>query len=87
VAFRLAYLILARVLCWLALLACDRKHTDHEDPARAGEGSIPALRRIFQSLDVPIWLSTAAEAGEFAVDASVAPGGVAFGVPELGQRC
>ena len=35
--------------------ACDRRNSDHEGPARRGEGAMPALRRIFQMVEAPIW--------------------------------
>jgi hypothetical protein len=34
--------------------ACPRRNSAHEGPARRGEGSMPALCRIFQTVEAPI---------------------------------
>ena len=40
----------ARIAC-----ACARRNSAQEGPARRGEGSIPAVCRIFQTVEAPIW--------------------------------
>ena len=61
----------ARIAC-----ACARRNCVQDGPARRGEGSMPAVLQ-----DVPDGggADLVAEAGEFAVDASVSPGGVLGG--------
>jgi len=39
----------ARIEC-----ACDRRNSLHDGPARRGEGSMPALRRMAQTVEAPI---------------------------------
>ena len=40
----------ARIAC-----AWARRNSVHDGPARRGEGSMPALCRIFQTVEAPIW--------------------------------
>jgi hypothetical protein len=52
-----------------------RRNCAQDGPARRGEGSIPVARRIVQTVEAPI----GSRAGQLAVDASIAPGGVLGG--------
>jgi hypothetical protein len=40
----------AKIAC-----ACARRNCDQVGPARRGAGSIPAVFRIFQTVETPIW--------------------------------
>ena len=35
--------------------ACTRRNCDHVGPARRGAGSTPAARKLFQTVEAPIW--------------------------------